>query len=248
MDVSDRPGEGASLQLLRERCDFAYRRLVPAAGGTLAVSVILSAFLWRSEAPEVVMSWQALMVVLAMFVVGLAWAYRRAHDGAEQAATWARRLAIGAAALGAGWGYGAAVFFPGSVDHQVFLSFIVALVTAGALPIFSTLWWVYAIYAGAVMLPFNVVLFSHGTEFLRLLGAAVPLLYVANVITAYELGRAFLAAYGLRTAYQRLSADNAEIQAQLAEQLDSLLDAHREVQAAGQIGRASCRERVSFLV
>ena len=234
MDVSDRPGEGASLQLLRERCDFAYRRLVSAAGGTIAVSVILSAFLWRSEAPEVVLSWQALMVVLAMFVVGLAWAYRRAANRAEQAGTWARRLAIGAAALGAGWGYGAAVFFPGSVDHQVFLSFIVALVTAGALPIFSTLWWVYAIYAGAVMLPFNVVLFSHGTEFLRLLGAAVPLLYVANVITAYELGRAFLAAYGLRTAYQRLSADNAEIQAQLAEQLDSLLDAHREVQAAGR--------------
>jgi PAS domain S-box-containing protein len=116
----------------------------------------------------------------------------------------------------------------------VFLSFIVALVTAGALPIFSTLWWVYAIYAAAVMLPFNVVLLSHGTEFLRLLGAAVPLLYVANVITAYELGRAFLAAYGLRTAYQRLSADNAEIQAQLGEQLDSLLDAHREVQAAGR--------------
>jgi PAS domain S-box-containing protein len=234
MAVPDRPGEGASLQLLRERCDFAYRRLVPAAGGTLAVSVILSAFLWRSEAPEVVLSWQALMVVLAAFAVALGWAYRRAGDRAEQASTWARRLAIGAAALGAGWGYGAAVFFPGSVDHQVFLSFIVALVTAGALPIFSTLWWVYAIYAAAVMLPFNVVLFSHGTEFLRLLGAAVPLLYMANVITAYELGRAFLAAYGLRTAYQRLSADNAEIQAQLAEQLDSLLDAHREVQAAGR--------------
>jgi len=235
MDVSDRPGDAAaSLQLLRERCDFAYRRLLPAAGATLAVSVILSAFLWRSEAPEVVLSWQILMVVLAAFMVGLGWAYRRAADRAEQAGTWARRLAIGAAALGAGWGYGAAVFFPGSVDHQVFLSFIVALVTAGALPIFSTLWWVYAIYAAAVMLPFNVVLFSHGTEFLRLLGAAVPLLYVANVITAYELGRAFLAAYGLRTAYQRLSADNAEIQAQLAEQLDSLLDAHREVQAAGR--------------
>src|SRR6186997_567771 len=105
MDVSDRPGEGASRQLLRERCDFAYRRLVPAAGGTLAVSVILSAFLWRSEAPEVVLSWQVLMVVLSAFVVGLAWAYHRAADRAEQPGTWARRLAIGAAALGAGWGY-----------------------------------------------------------------------------------------------------------------------------------------------
>src|SRR3954447_19167428 len=134
-DFSGMMREGASLQLLRERCDFAYRRLVPAAGGTLAVSLILSAFLWRSEAPEVVLSWQALMVVLAAFVVGLGWAYRRATDRAAEAATWARRLALGAAALGAGWGYGAAVFFPGSVDHQVFLSFIVALVTAGALPL-----------------------------------------------------------------------------------------------------------------
>jgi PAS domain S-box-containing protein len=233
-DLTGRLSEASSAQLLRERCDFAYGRLLPAAGASVAVSVILSAFLWRSHPPEAVVSWQALMLVLAAFLAGLAWAYRRSAHRPEHTQAWVRRLAIGAAALGAGWGYGAAAFFPGGVDHQVFLSFIVALATAGALPIFSTLWWVYAIYAGAVMFPFNVVLFAHGTEFLRLLGAAVPLLYVANVITAYELGRAFLAAYGLRTAYQRLSADNAEIQAQLGEQLDSLLDAHREVQAAGR--------------
>jgi PAS domain S-box-containing protein len=215
-DLPGRLGEAGSAQLLRERCDFAYGRLLPAAGASVAVSVILSAFLWRSQPPEAVVSWQALMLVLAAFLAGLAWAYRRTAHRPEQTQAWVRRLAIGAAALGAGWGYGAAAFFAGGVDHQVFLSFIVALVTAGALPIFSTLWWVYAIYAGAVMFPFNA------------------LLYVANVITAYELGRAFLAAYGLRTAYQRLSADNAEIQAQLGEQLDSLLDAHREVQAAGR--------------
>ncbi len=195
---------------------------------------MLSAFLWRSQPLDMVLSWQILMLVLAAFLAALAWGRRRAVDAQQNVKTWVRYLAIGAAALGAGWGYAAAVFFPGGVDHQVFLSFIVALVSAGALPIFSTLWWVYAIFAAAVMLPFNVVLFSHGTEFLRLLGAAVPLLYVANVITAYELGRAFLAAYSLRTAYRRLSADNAEIQAQLGEQLDSLLDAHREVQAAGR--------------
>jgi PAS domain S-box-containing protein len=233
-DLSGGLREVSAPELLRERCDFIYRRLFAAAGGSLAVSLILSAFLWRSQPPELVLSWQGLMVVLAAFMAGIAWAYRREPDVDADARAWVRRLAITAAALGAGWGYGAAVFFPSGLDHQVFLSFIVALVTAGALPIFSTLWWVYAIYAAAVMLPFNVVLFSHGTEFLRLLGAAVPLLYVANVITAYELGRAFLAAYSLRTAYQRLSADNAEIQAQLGEQLDSLLDAHREVQAAGR--------------
>jgi PAS domain S-box-containing protein len=220
-------------ELLRERCDFVYRRLPAAAGGALAISVILAAFLWHSQPLEQIVFWMSIMVVLCACLLGL-YAWRRSSDAAASPEAWLRRLAIAAAALGAGWGYGAAVFFPGGVDEQVFLSFIVALATAGALPIFSTVWWVYAIYAGAVMLPFNVVLFAYGTDFLRLLGAAVPLLYIANVITAYELGRAFVAAYGLRSAYQRLSGDNAEIQAQLGEQLDSLLDAHREVQAAGR--------------
>ncbi|HUF79642.1 MAG TPA: hypothetical protein VMN03_00790, partial [Burkholderiales bacterium] len=224
----------ASPDILRERCDYAYRRLLPAAGGTLALSLILSAFLWRTRPLDQVLFWQGLIVVLAAALAALGWAYRRSKDAGEHPQLWVRRLAIGAAALGAGWGYAAAVFFPGGQNEQVFIAFIVALVSAGALPIFSTLWWVYALYAAAVMLPFNVVLFAHGTEFQQILGAAVPLLYIANVITAYELGGAFLSAYGLRTAYQRLSGDNAEIQAQLGEQLDSLLDAHRQVQAAAR--------------
>ena len=221
-------------EILRERVDYAYRRIVPLAGATMALSLILSVFLWRSQPLGMVLFWQALMLLLAGGLAGLAWGRRRAADAAQHPELWARRLAIGAAALGAGWGYGAAAFFPDGEGQQVFIAFVVALVSAGALPIFSTLWWVYAVYAVAVMLPFNVVLLAFGTEFLRLLGAAVPLLYVANVITAYELGRAFVAAYGLRSAYQRLSGDNAEIQAQLGEQLDSLLDAHREVQAAAR--------------
>ncbi|HEX6267227.1 MAG TPA: ATP-binding protein [Burkholderiales bacterium] len=219
--------------VLRERCHYAYRRIPPAVLGTVALSLVLSAFLWRSRPLEQVLFWQAMMLVLCTALAALGWAYRRAGKSAgEHTQAWARRLAIGAAGLGAGWGYAAAVFFPGGQDQQVFIAFVVALVTAGALPVFSTLWWVYAIHAAAVMLPFNVVLLAYGTQFQQLLGAAVPLLYVAQVITAYELGNAFLSAFGLRTAYQRLSEDNAEIQAQLGEQLDSLLDAHREVQSA----------------
>src|SRR5919198_309440 len=135
---------------------------------------------------------------------------------------WIRRIGFGAAVLGAGWGFAAGAFFPGRENEQVFIAFVVALVTAGGLPMFSTVWWVYAVYAAAVMFPFNVVLFSHGTEFFRLLGAAVPLLYAANVFTAYQLGRVFSTAYGLRGAYRKLSGDNAEIKVQLGEQLESL--------------------------
>jgi PAS domain S-box-containing protein len=218
----------------RERCDFIYRRVAPGSAATAVLSLLLSAFLWRSRPLELIVFWQLLILGLAAALWALSLAYRRAAAARQQPALWIRRAAYGAAALGAGWGFAAAVFFPGAQEEQVFISFVVAVVTVGGLPLFSTVWWVYALYAAAVMLPFNVVLFAHGTELFRLLGAAMPLLFIANVITAYELGRVFASAFGLRSAYRRLSDDNADVQAQLAEQLDSLLDAHREVQAYGR--------------
>ena len=226
--------EGQGPEVARERCDFIYRRVVPGVAATAVLSLLLSAFLWRSRPLELIVFWELLILALAAALWGLSLAYRRTPAAREHPALWIRRMAFAAAALGAGWGFAAAVFFPGAQEEQVFISFLVAVVTVGALPLYSTVWWVYALYAAGVMLPFNIVLFAYGTELFRLLGAAVPLLYVANVLTAYELSRVFSTAFGLRGAYRRLSGDNAEIQAQLGEQLDSLLDAHREVQAYGR--------------
>lgn len=218
---------------LRERCDYIYSRLKIALVATLVLSFFFSAFLWRARPVELVAFWQGVMVLLAAALWMIGWAYRRSQ-GRENPEAWLRRAAFAAGMLGAGWGFAAAVFFPGSQAEHALISFVVALVAAAGLPLFSTVWWVYAAYGAAVMLPFAVVVFAHGTEFFRLFGAAVPLLYAAYVATAWHLGKAFSTAYGLRSAYDRLSNDNAAVQAQLAEQLDSLLDAHREVQAYGR--------------
>ncbi|MGH8741235.1 MAG: hypothetical protein ACREUN_10005, partial [Burkholderiales bacterium] len=66
--------------ILRERCDYAYRRVWPAAGGSAALSLILSAFLWRVQPLEQVVFWQAVMLVLAAALGALGWAYRRSKD------------------------------------------------------------------------------------------------------------------------------------------------------------------------
>jgi len=226
--------EGQGPEVARERCDFIYRRVAPGVAATAVLSLLLSAFLWRSRPLELIVFWQLLILALAAALWVLSLAYRRTPAAREQPALWIRRAAYAASALGAGWGFAAAVFFPGAQEEQVFIAFMVAVVTVGALPLYSTVWWLYALYAAAVMLPFTVVLFAYGTELFRLLGAAMPLLFAANVLTAYELGRVFASAFALRGAYRRLSGDNAEVQAQLGEQLDSLLDAHREVQAYGR--------------
>src|SRR2546426_726486 len=223
-----------ALEVLKERCEYIYRRILPAVGATAVLSLLLSAFLWPSSPTELIVFWQTAILLIAAGYWALALAYQRSGDSREHPQPWIRRAAFGAAALGAVWGFATAVFFPGGDYQQVFIAFVVALVTAGGLPMFSTVWWIYALYAAGVMIPFNGVLFAYGTDFFHLLGAAVPLLYIANVATAYQLGKAFSSAYGLRSAYERLSADNAATQAQLGEQLDSLLEAHREVQAFGR--------------
>src|SRR5436853_5597062 len=197
-------------EVLKERCEYIYRRILPAVGATAVLSLLLSAFLWPSSPVELILFWQTAILLIAAGYWALALAYQRSGDAREHPQPWIRRAAFGAAALGAAWGFATAVFFPGGDYQQVFIAFVVALVTAGGLPMFSTVWWIYALYAAGVMIPFNGVLFAYGTDFFHLLGAAVPLLYIANVATAYQLGKAFSSAYGLRSAYERLSADNAD--------------------------------------
>ena len=221
-------------QVLVERCAFVYRRIAPALAVSAALSVLLSAALWGSRPKELIVFWQAVMFLLIFTSAALWWAYRRSGESRPDAQAWTRRMGIAAAALGAGWGFAAAVFFPGGEGGEVLVAFMVALVTAGAVPVFFTLWWVYAIYAAAALLPFGFVLFAYGSDFLHWLGAAVPLLYAANVASAVQLGRTFTTAYALRNAYQKLSDDNADTHMQLGEQLDSLLEAHRQVQAAAR--------------
>jgi PAS domain S-box-containing protein len=221
-------------EVLAQRCHAAYARLGPALLVATALSALLSAALWHSRPHELILFWQVLMLGVVLAAAGLAWAYSRDSAARRTPLPWVRRMAIAASALGAAWGFAAAVFFPGGEAQQVLVAFIVSLVTAGAVPVLATLGWVYALFAAAALLPFGFVLFAHGSGFLQWLGAAVPLLYAANVATAFQLGGAFTSAYSLKGAYQKLSEDNAETQTQLAEQLDSLLDAHREVQAAAR--------------
>lgn len=220
--------------VLASRCEFVYHRLPPALAASAALVVLLAAALWQSGPRQMIVFWVALMAVLIVAASLLCWAYRRTPSPSRDPARWVRRLALAAAGLGAAWGFAAAVFFPGADGERVLIAFAIALIVSAAVPVLSTFWWIYALYGATALLPFGIVLFAYGSDFLRWLGAAVPLLYAANVASAVQLGQAFTTAYGLRSAYQKLSEDNADTQVQLGEQLDSLLDAHRQVQAVAR--------------
>src|SRR3970040_2377041 len=94
----------------RERCDFIYRRVAPGVAATAVLSLLLSAFLWRSRPLELIVFWQLLVLALAAPLWPLSLASRRTPAAREQPALWIRRAAYAASALGAGWGFAAAVF------------------------------------------------------------------------------------------------------------------------------------------
>ena len=67
-------------------------------------------------------------------------------------------------------------FFPGHTDEQqVFLAFVLAGMSAGGLSLFSAVWWVYALFAAGVMLPFEVVLLTFGSRLFTELSFMIPI-------------------------------------------------------------------------
>src|SRR2546429_7418745 len=143
-------------EVLKERCEYIYRRILPAVGATAVLSLLLSAFLWPSSPTELIAFWQTAILLIAAGYWALALAYQRSGDAREHPQPWIRRAAFGAAAPGAAWGVATAVFFPGGDYQQGFIAFVVALGTAGGLPMVSPVWWVHALSAAGGVIP------SHG--------------------------------------------------------------------------------------
>src|SRR2546421_12392876 len=92
-------------EVLKERCEYIYRRILPAVGATAVLSLLLSAFLWPSSPVELIAFWQTAILLIAAGYWALALAYQRSGDARAHPPPWVRRGARGrAAARGAGGG------------------------------------------------------------------------------------------------------------------------------------------------
>src|SRR2546422_5907087 len=86
-------------EVLKERCEYIYRRILPAVGATAVLSLLLSAFLWPSSPTELIAFWQTAILLIAAGYWALALAYQRSGDAREHPQPWIRMLARVAAAL-----------------------------------------------------------------------------------------------------------------------------------------------------
>src|SRR5216110_3037536 len=75
-------------EVLKERCEYIYRRILPAVGATAVLSLLLSAFLWPSSPTELIVFWQTAILLIAAGYWALALAYHRSGDAREHPQPW----------------------------------------------------------------------------------------------------------------------------------------------------------------
>lgn len=232
--ASDRqPAADPEHRIFADRVAHLYRQSNLGILLTLLVGVIISVELWAPRYRDVTIMWWLITIAIAAARYGLYRAYLQRTDQDEE--KWLRWMAIGALAAGVNWGIAGAVFFPShSNNQQVFLAFILAGLISGGIPVFSSVWWTYALYAAGIMFPFTYVLAAFGNRLFAELAMLVPVFYVANIAIAYRLDKVFSAGFRAREDYTRIAQEQDAMNAQIEEQLHELLNARREVEASGR--------------
>lgn len=229
-DRSDR------VRVLADQVEILYRQAPLGIAVTLVIGAVLAFELYSSaKIGELVVFWGMLTVFVCGARLGLVFAYKHAQNRDTAPDIWLRRFAIGALGSGVTWGFAGAVFFPGHTDEQqVFLAFVLAGMSAGGLPLFAAVWWVYALYAAGVMFPFEVVLITFGSRLFTELSFMMPLFFALNVAVAYRMNQVFVSGYRLRVSYGRLTEDYTELNQRLERQLIELEEVRRQVEASGR--------------
>ena len=222
-------------RVLADRVEQLYSQMPLGIAATLAIGGIATYELWDQRTRDLVLFWWGLVLLITAARAALYFGYRRSKDRLAEAGQWLRWLGISALANGVNWGFAGAVFFPSHTDEQqVFLAFLLAGIASAGIPTYAASWPMFALYAGAIVLPFTYVLATFGNRLFAEIALLVPVFYLANVGIAYRLNQVFYSGYRLRHAYGRLTEDYTTLNRRLEQQLVELDEAQRQVEASGR--------------
>jgi hypothetical protein len=117
-------------------------------------SGILAYVLWPEVEHRRILGWLGCMVAVSLLRLGEARAFARARAPERQILVWRNRFVLGAFTSGVLWGATGALLFPaGSLPHQVFVSFVVAGMVAGAVATLSPVMRAFALFALPALAP-----------------------------------------------------------------------------------------------
>ena len=193
-------------ELVRSLFDQAPTGLVVTALNGLLVTAAVAHFY------QVALAWSWFGILLVVLLLrGLMVARFRQDEARLSMAAWSRWFMAGAAATGACWGLSVYILPWESFTDEVFLSFVIAGMVAGAVPSLSPRLRVYAVYLAMALVPLSVRMVLIGGDFALTFLALILLFGIFMMVSARAHNQSLRSSLELRDA-------NADLVAELTEE------------------------------
>lgn len=218
-----------ALEIQAEKIKLLYRQVPLALIGIAVNAAILGFLLWGHVSSPLLLIWLIFMGLLTVGRYGLLRAYLAAQPSAADAQPWGFRFVVGVGLGGAGWGLTGIVLFPEhSHVHQALIGFVLAGMSAAAMPYLAPYRGAYSMFIIPAVLPYALRLFLVGDDISIGMGA-MSLLFIVlmrimssrahdSVTESLRLRFENLALLqDIRAAKERQEAVNRELQAEIAD-------------------------------
>jgi PAS domain S-box-containing protein len=193
------------------RVRFLYDGMPPSMGATVALSGVTALILSRAEASPVIVLWFACVLLVSAVRAVQYLAYRKALRSAVlDWSTWRRRFLIGCSLVGVLWGAASILLFPQRIEYQVFLAFVIAGTSAGAVTMLSADRMAALGFVLPSVIPLAGMFLAQGTQMGLAMGFMVVLYLLIVIAATYrsheqhtEMTRLNLEADAQRAALER---------------------------------------------
>lgn len=193
-------------RLLADQVRLLYSNLPGGLFAGLFNAVVLSLVQMEAIASPIVAAWLGTITALTVVRYLITRSYLRRQVDAQDAKRWLWSFGVGTALSGLVWGSGAVLLFPADLPHQIFLVFVLAGMTAGAVVSFSAVVGIALAFLVPVLVPITVRLFAEGGD-IHLAMAMMSTLFMAMmVVTTQRMYQTTLASLRLRFANEDLVA------------------------------------------
>ncbi len=172
------------------------------------LAVALTVMVRPVIAPLVLQGWLSGMTALFLIKIAAIFCYhRRKKNSGPTTQTCVHTYIFMVFLTGVMWGLGVILFFkPNAIMEQMAVIFIIAGLTAGAIPILSPLRKLYYAYIASPLLPLAYLLLQHGGQYFTIMAGVIVLYTLMLTKSATHIQEALVSALEMRFANEELLA------------------------------------------
>lgn len=178
--------------ILNPQIDQSFRQLPISLVVNLVNGLIAVVVLWDAAAAPVLLFWLLLLTAVTATRFLTMRAFRKASPDTRRDQAWTHYFVAGACASGVVWGAaGVLLFHPSSFPHQVFLTFVLGGMIAGAVPLLSSVGHAYWLFAVPAVVPISIQMLSLGDPMHLIMGLMIAIFGIAMLSTSSEVRRLY---------------------------------------------------------